>query len=181
MITQESMREKILQAVLSSTESVFSTMLGMELTKGEVYFKAGATNPTDGVVSLIGLAGPWMGTGSIACSPLLACKISGALLMSEYAAVDDEVLDAVAEVTNMVIGNVKTIIEEEVGPMGLSIPTVIFGKNFATRSVGSSSWTIVPFEFEGETLIVQICLVQNAGGKSQNNVRFTNPQMALAG
>jgi len=174
------MREKVVNAVLTSTESVFSTMLGLELTAGDVYDNSGAANPTDGVVSLIGLAGPWMGTGSIACSPSLACKISGALLMSEYAAVDDEVLDAVAEVTNMVIGNVKTILEEEVGAMGLSIPTVIFGKNFATKSVGSNSWTVVPFHYEKETMIVQVCLVQNTEGQAASKVGFTNPQMAMA-
>jgi chemotaxis protein CheX len=180
MTNTGAMRDKVLQAILTSTQAVFSTMLGMDLTAGEAYDKKGAANPTDGVVSLIGLAGPWMGTGSIACSPALACKVSGALLMSEYAGVDDEVLDAMAEVTNMVIGNVKTIIEEEVGPMGLSIPTVIFGKNFATKSVGSSSWTVVPFTYEGETMIVQICLVQNnKEGQAASKLGFTNPQMAL--
>ena len=179
MTNTSEMRDKVLQAILTSTQSVFSTMLGMELTVGDPYDKQGTANPDSGVVSLIGLAGPWMGTGSIACSPSLACKVSGALLMSEYAGVDDEVLDAIAEVTNMVIGNVKTIIEEQVGPMGLSIPTVIFGKNFATKSVGSSSWTVVPFTYEGESMIVQVCLVQNnTEGQAASKVGFTTPQMA---
>ena len=175
MTSTSAMRDKVLHAILTSTQSVFSTMLGMDLTAEEPYENKGAANPTDGVVSLIGLAGPWMGTGSMACSPKLACKVSGALLMTEYPAVDDEVLDAIAEVTNMVIGNVKTIIEEEVGLMGLSIPTVIFGKNFATKSVGSSSWTVVPFTYEGEQLIVQVCLVQNSKeGQAASKVGFTN-------
>src|SRR5450631_2264491 len=99
MIDNETMRKKVLQAALAATESVFSTMLAMDLTVGEVQTDNRAPNLTDGVVSLIGLAGPWMGTGSIACSPGLACKISGALLMSEFHGVDDEVLDAFAEVT----------------------------------------------------------------------------------
>ena len=179
-MTNLEMRDKVTQSILISTESVFSTMLGMDLKPGEAFDKKGSASPTDGVVSLIGLAGPWMGTGSIACSPALACKISGALLMSEFAGVDDEVLDAVAEVTNMVIGNVKTIIEEEVGPMGLSIPTVIFGKNFATKSVGSSSWTVIPFTYENETMIVQVCLVQNSDGQKATKAVFAGSQMALA-
>ena len=41
------MRGKVLQAVLTSTESVFSTMLGKELTAGEVFENKGAANPTD--------------------------------------------------------------------------------------------------------------------------------------
>ena len=78
-----------------------------------------------------------------------AQRISGALLMQEYSAVDEDVLDAIGEVTNMVLGNVKTALEEELGPMGLSIPTVIYGRNFTTRSVGKSQWTVVPFDCDG--------------------------------
>ena len=65
----------------------------------------------DGVVSFIGLAGSWAGSGSLACSPAMACRICSQMLMTESQAVDDEVLDAVAELTNMIIGSVKTDLE----------------------------------------------------------------------
>jgi chemotaxis protein CheX len=58
----------------------------------------------------------------------------------------------------MILGNVKTLLEEELGPMGLSIPTVIYGRNFTTRSVGKSEWTVVPFTCLGEKVEIQICL-----------------------
>ena len=80
--------------------------------------------------------------------------------MVEYTAVDDEVLDAVAEVTNMILGNVKTSLEERLGPMGLSIPTVIYGRNFSSRTVGKQEWTVVPFDCDGERLEVQLCLAE---------------------
>ena len=67
-------------------------------------------------------------------------------------------LDAIGEITNMVLGNVKTSLEEVLGPMGLSIPTVIYGRNFTTRSVGQSNWTIVPFQCLGERVAVHVCL-----------------------
>ena len=97
------------------------------------------------MVSLIGLAGSWVGTGSLACSANCAAKIASALLMTPYTAIDEDVLDAVAEVTNMIIGNVKTALESRLGAMGLSTPTVIYGSNFQTRSSGSQEWTVVPF------------------------------------
>jgi chemotaxis protein CheX len=78
--------------------------------------------------------------------------------MSEFDTVNDDVLDAVAEVTNMVIGNVKTILENELGPMALSIPTVVFGRNFTARSAGSEAWTAVPFELPCGRLEVKLCL-----------------------
>jgi chemotaxis protein CheX len=79
-------------------------------------------------------------------------------MVTEYHAIDDEVLDAVAEVTNMIVGNVKTALDDVIGPMGLSIPTVIYGRNFTSRTVGKQDWTIVPFKVENELFEVQICL-----------------------
>jgi len=177
-MTENGIREMIAPAVVSSTKSVFGTMLGVELTPGKVLEDRSAPHPTDGVVSLVGLAGPWMGAGSIACTPEAACRISGALLMTEFPAINEEVLDAVAEVTNMVIGNVKTVIEEHVGSMGLSIPTVIYGRNFSTKSAGHHDWTVVPFQMDEETILVQVCLVPNQDGLRSSRLGFTNPPRA---
>jgi chemotaxis protein CheX len=151
---------ELVSLVRSSTESVFATMLGQELIAGNAYLNTVASPSSNGIVSFIGLAGAWMGTGSISCSASCACRIASQLLMSEYSAVDDEVLDAVAKVTNMIIGNVKTSLEERLGPMGLSIPTVIYGRNFSSRTVGKQEWTVVPFDCYGERLEVQFCLAE---------------------
>ena len=70
-------------------------------------------------------------------------------------------MDAVAEVTNMIIGNVKTTLETELGPLALSIPTVVFGRNFTARSASSEEWVVVPFDVEGSRLDVKLCLTQN--------------------
>ncbi|HYP08368.1 MAG TPA: hypothetical protein VER03_19195, partial [Bryobacteraceae bacterium] len=50
------------------------------------------------------------------------------------------------------------------GPMGLSIPTVIYGRNFSSRAVGKQEWTVVPFDCEGERLEVQLCLAEQKSG-----------------
>lgn len=152
---------KVVQAICNSTREVFSTMLGMEVEAGESYRQQSVPGANAGVVSLIGLAGDWAGSGGISCSPEFARHISSALLMTEFSSVDEEVLDAVAEVTNMIIGNVKNSLEEDLGPMGLCIPTVIFGRNFTTRSVGNSDWIVVPFQSASEQMKVQICIAPN--------------------
>jgi chemotaxis protein CheX len=78
--------------------------------------------------------------------------------MTEATSVNEEVLDAIAELTNMILGNVKTDIENELGVIGLSIPTVIFGKNFKAKTAISAEWHVVRFEIEGEVLQVRLCL-----------------------
>lgn len=152
--------DELVSLVRIATESVFEMMLGQSIVAENAYLDNVAAPSSNGVVSFIGLAGSWIGTGSIACSASCACHIASHLLMGEYSAVDDEVLDAVAEVTNMILGNVKTSLEERLGPMGLSIPTVIYGRNFSSRSVGKQEWTVVPFVWNGERIEVQLCLAE---------------------
>jgi chemotaxis protein CheX len=158
-------REQVVSSLCRATDEVFATMLGLEMKPADAYTEVNPPGPIDGVVSFVGLAGAWVGTGSLSCTPGFACQISSYLLAGEPAAadkaVDEEVLDAVAEVTNMIIGNFKTMLEEIVGPLGLSIPTVIFGRNFTARSAGTEEWTIVPFFWGEERLDVRICLAPN--------------------
>ena len=152
--------QDLVSLVRCATENVFETMLGQSIASEDAYLDSVASTASNGVVSFIGLAGAWQGTGSIACSAACACRLASQLLMVEYTAVDDEVLDAVAEVTNMILGNVKTSLEERLGPMGLSIPTVIYGRNFSSRTMGKHEWTVVPFNCDGERLEVQLCLAE---------------------
>lgn len=154
MITHEEVTVMIREATLN----VFSTMLGLELQTGDSYVEADPPGPSEGVLALVGLAGNWAGSGTVSCSAEMARKISSALLMAEYESINDEVLDAIGEVANMVLGNVKTALEEKLGPMGLSIPTVVYGRNFTTRSMARSSWTVVPFHLGNDRVLVHICL-----------------------
>jgi chemotaxis protein CheX len=155
------LQQLIIDSIGSSAANVFSTMLGVDLPPGERQLETGEGEPNDGVVSFIGIAGSWAGTGSLSCSPQLACRVCSQLLMTETASVNEDVLDAVAELTNMIIGNVKTDLENHLGPLGLSIPTVVFGRNFKTRSAGNTEWMIIAFDWEGERLLVRMCLAPN--------------------
>ena len=150
----------IVESISQSTASVFATMVGARLGSGESSIETGTPDSNDGVVSFIGVAGSWAGTASLTCSPSLACRICSQMLMTEFTTVDEEVLDAVAELTNMIIGGVKTELEAHLGPLGLSIPTVVFGRNFRTKSAGAD-WIVVRFPCEGEHLIVKMCLAPN--------------------
>lgn len=168
-----SLQELIVECVTTASANVFSTMLGVGVRRGDVSVENGSAEGNDGVVSLIGLAGSWTGAGSISCSPVLACRICSHMLMTQAESVDEEVLDAVAELTNMIVGSVKTDLERHLGPLGLSIPTVVFGRNFRTRSATNSDWIVVPFFWDEECLLVRICLTRND--------RSSAPHLQLAG
>jgi len=148
-------------AIRRSTLDVFSTMVGASVKVQEIPSHAHDGDVQEGVASFIGLAGPWAGTGSILCSPILACRVCSQMLMTEKPQVDEEVLDAIAELTNMIVGGVKTELEHVLGPLGLSIPTVIFGRNFKTKSAGTAQGTVERFRWDAEVFQVKVCLAPN--------------------
>ena len=156
------LEETITAALDSSVREVFSTMLGVDLGPGESFLESAPPDSTGGVVALIGVAGPWTGTGILSCSPQLACRVCAQMLMTESSSIDEEVLDAVAELTNMVIGGAKTKLETELGPLGLSIPTVVYGRNFRTKSAIHTEWVVVRFQWEGEPIEIKLCLARSS-------------------
>jgi chemotaxis protein CheX len=154
-------QQKIVDTVSRAAKDVFGTMLGLEIEVGEPFDEKTFPPESQKVVALIGLAGQWIGTGVIGCSPEFACRIASIMLMAEYQAVNEDVLDAMAEMANMIFGNVKTELEEDLGGLGLSIPTVIFGRNFATRSVGQQAWTVFPLKAGSDEMELKFCLMPN--------------------
>jgi chemotaxis protein CheX len=151
--------EEIAGLVRADTEKVFSTMLDLAIVPCQVDGPPASASRDGGVIALVGFAGQWSGSGTIRCGGELACIISGKLLMAEYDQVNEEVLDAMGEIANMILGNFKDDAAFKLGPIGLSTPTVIHGNNFKTRNWNGQSWITVPFDCQGKLFEVNICLV----------------------
>ena len=154
-------QKEIVESIHASTKEVFETMLGWKIEPQNVFTEARAPGPSDGIIAIVGLAGAWVGTATVCCNASLACRMSSVMLGAEYETVDDDVLDAVAEVANMVVGNFKNDAETYLGPLGLSIPTVIYGFGFSARSAGKEKWIVAPFICGQDTFEVKICLTLN--------------------
>jgi chemotaxis protein CheX len=170
---------EIAAIISATTEKVFTTMLGLEVQAGPVNAQATLTNEEGKVVCLVGFAGQWSGSGSISCSASLACAISGKLLLADYTAVNDDVLDAMGEMANMIVGNFKDEAAAALGPLSLSTPTVIYGNNFQTRNWNGQSWIAVPFCCEGERFEVKICLVESQALSAQVSSRNSEQETVI--
>lgn len=169
----------MLRSVVDAAAEVFSTMLEIEV---ECTGMAGETrDPAMGIISLVGITGDWGGSGVFCCSPALASiirsRMLGAELNVENQAIDDEVLDVVAEITNMLIGNVKNGLETITGPLAISVPTVIHGRNFQFRSGSSLRAIAVSFQAEGQLFEIRISLAPTT---EQGSNRPRIPVLGLA-
>ncbi len=164
--------ELLVRSVTEATSEVFSMMLDM--TVEFVGFAGDAKGSDNGLIALVGITGDWGGSGVFCCSPTLASLISTRMLgfppSEAKTAVDDEVLDVVAEITNMMIGNIKNGLEEITGPMAISVPTVIHGRNFQFRNASGLRGVALSFLTEGEKFEVRITLAPASEQVSRSRI-----------
>jgi chemotaxis protein CheX len=172
-------QDLLVRSVTDATTEVFSTMLDME-----VRFTGIATNtqfPELGIISLVGITGAWGGSGVFCCSPVLASVLCARMLGTEpnpgAPTIDEEVMDVVAEITNMLIGNVKNGLEPITGPLAISVPTVIHGRNFQFRSASGPGGAALLFAADDQVFEIRISIVPTEG---HQGVRPRIPVLGLA-
>lgn len=150
----------LVQSVIEATSEVFLTMLDMEVRFDGMADNAEASG--SGLISLVGITGDWGGSGIFCCSPRFAAAVWARMLGGdadlENPVINDEVLDVVAELTNMMVGNIKNGLEAITGPLAISVPTVIHGRNFQFKNAAGLRGASLRFAAEGEKFEVRIAL-----------------------
>jgi chemotaxis protein CheX len=118
--------------VVAITQNVFSTMIQMDAYP--ISMDACGAPETE-MVGCIQIVGEWCGTVLLKSSIALASTAGSRMFsIDENEVADVERQDSLAELTNMIGGNIKSIVP---GPSSLSLPTVTNGNDFQVRNFGS--------------------------------------------
>jgi chemotaxis protein CheX len=129
------------------------------------------------VISLVSFTGEHSGIIAFFGSKEIALKITSNMLGMDISEIDQDVKDAMGELTNMIAGTVKNKVFETFGAMHLSVPIVIAGadlsisssskdKNEVKLSTGvtcdsQNSWMMTPFSSEGDSFNVGLVVKKN--------------------
>jgi CheY-specific phosphatase CheX len=133
-----------------SVREVFDIMLSTTLNVHK-----SASNDKEGeFTALVGLAGSLCGVLSIRCSNEAACTMASKMLGMSAEEVDSESLDALGEIANMIAGNFKGKLSGVGNHCMLSVPTIIVGSDYATRSMAVGNTIEAVFDFEEEPVRV---------------------------
>lgn len=126
--------------VVAITQNVFSTMIQMETNPVAT---DSCIEPETGMIGCIQIVGEWCGTVILQTSVALASAASSRMFaMNEDEVTDADRQDSLAELTNMIGGNIKSIVPS---PSNLSLPTVTNGKDFEFLNYGSKPVSATTF------------------------------------
>lgn len=151
------MRAEYINPFIKSLVNTFSTMLGCDVMRGELQLKDNCVALHE-VSGTIGLSGKAVGTVVVSLSKEVALKAASAMLMMEATELDDDVIDAVGEITNMVAGAAKAQLEEY--ELSISLPNVITGTGHEIRFPSEVKPICVPFSSPWGELTLEVGLTQ---------------------
>lgn len=136
--------DAVRKTIADITKGVFSTMVMLDVVD-EPPLDAPVLNFHETVTSMVGLAGSHSGILAIHCPKNLALLVTSNMLGMEVTDIDEDVNDAMGEIANMVGGDVKHIFSPKGADINLSIPTVIYGSDYALESMSSAESLVMPF------------------------------------
>jgi chemotaxis protein CheX len=135
-----------------SAREVFDIMLGTNLR-----ILGSPADAKDGeFTALVGLAGSLCGVLSIRCTNQAARIMAGKMLDMPPEEVDSDSWDALGEIANMIAGNFKGKLSGVGNHCMLSVPTIIVGTDYESRSVTGGNLIEVIFDFEQKPLWVTL-------------------------
>lgn len=115
--------------------------------------------PSGDITGFIPMSSPQaVGSLALSFSEKVILHIAKNMLGETYTRIDDEIADLVGELTNMVTGGAKALLDEKGFDFDMSTPTVIRGKGQQISHIGNiGSVIIIPFSTEVGDFYVEVC------------------------
>jgi chemotaxis protein CheX len=151
------MKVKFINPFLEGTTNVLKTMAFVEPRAGKPYLKGDSLARGD-ISGIIGLTGSATGSLALSFSEGAILKIVSNMLGENIPNINNDIMDAVGEITNMVSGVARKNLEAEGFYIQAAIPTVVAGKNHSITHVMGGPSLIIPFEIDQGAFVVDICL-----------------------
>ncbi len=150
---------KFINAFLEGTVNVLKTMAFVEPKPGKPYIKKDCVASGD-ISGIIGLTGSVKGSLALSFSEACILRIVSNMLGEEITTMNHDINDAVGEITNMVSGVARKILESGGLNITAAIPTVVAGKNHSILHVMGGPSIIIPFSIDAGPFVVDICLTE---------------------
>jgi chemotaxis protein CheX len=136
---------------------IFQTMLGLSavpMAEADPQLR-----DQDVVVGSVGFTGEANGMVYVHMRETLAHALASRMLSVEESVLDHEMVnDVVGELSNMIVGSVKSQLCDAGTPCVLTIPTIVRGRNLNIEQVGSAQRRVLGFSCANDRLLLELLL-----------------------
>jgi chemotaxis protein CheX len=151
------MIDDIDQLVTSAITGVFATMLKIPIQKEPP--GSAILNGEPHVAGSVGFIGELSGVVYVYSTVNFARKMTRAMVGSKEADTGDEMVnDAIGEISNMIVGNIKSRLTDRGLGCILTIPSIVRGSHFTIQPTSSTERRVCSFQCDGSQVVVEILL-----------------------
>ena len=150
------MDAKYINPFINATLNVLETMASTKAEAGKPYLKKERVATGD-VSGVIGLTGEVSGTISVSFTEKSILAIVSNMFGEEMKELNEEIEDAVGEITNMISGQARQELEQLGRSLQAAIPTVVMGKNHSITHVTSHPVIAIPFSTDNGGFTIEVC------------------------
>ena len=151
-----SMKTELINPFLEATVSVIKTMASVDPIPGKPYIKNGNSAVGD-VSGIVGLTGETEGSLCLTFSQACILHIVGQMFGEKQIGINEEVKDAVGELTNMISGDARRRLQEMGHTFNGAIPTVISGPGHEVKHMSKGPIFSIPFNTVTGHFMVEVC------------------------
>lgn len=150
------MKAEFINPFLNATKNVLETMCQTKVSFNKPALKSNK-NTIGEVTGIIGMTSDKI-SGCMVVSFEKNCilKIVGNMLMeAPKAQIDDDIIDAVGELTNMICGGAKAELAKLDHKFALSTPTMVVGKGVEISYHSDAPTILIPFKTDNGTFVIE--------------------------
>ncbi len=151
------MDAKMINPFINATLNVLETMAFIKSKAEKPYLKKDHVAQGD-VSGVVGFTGDANGTLAVTFDELCILKIVSNMFGEEMTEVNDEIADAVGELTNMISGQARKELEEMGKKYQGAIPSVVTGKNHKIESMTKGPKIAIPFKTDAGSFTIEVCI-----------------------
>ena len=152
---------RLINPFIEATVNVVTTMANLQVEAGKPAVKQDRKTWGE-VTGIIGFTG-YQANGNMLLSfdkPTIL-KVVSAMLMEEFTEVDDSIVDAVGELTNMVSGGAKGKLSELGFHFEMARPVMIVGSELEVKQLGETPVIQIVFSTEAGSFAIEASLEMN--------------------
>ena len=171
---------KFINPFIYGTTEVLNKMAYIKPVAGKPFAKTDDTACGD-VSGIIGMTGDAIGSLALTFNEKCIIGIISKMLGESHKEVNKEVMDAVGELTNMISGASRKLMEKDNLKVFAAIPTIVFGQNHTVRHVIQGPSIVIPFQTECGDFVIDVCLQSQLKKRGEKRVpdRREIPDMSI--
>lgn len=148
---------ELVNPFLLATVVVLETQAGTKATAGKIYTRAGKDQFLGDISGVIGIVSEnFSGSFVISFPAATFLKILSRMIGEECAALNSETADGAGELTNIIFGHAKVVLNQRGLSIQTALPTVVSGAEHSVSPVTEGPRVVVPFTTDVGDFFIEI-------------------------